>query len=416
MIKYIGSKRRLIPVLGPDLPGLRRPHRARSLHRHHPRRPGLQGPGCPRHRRRQRPLRPRLRPHLHRDRRRHRRRRPAGRPSPTSTALPGKPGYVTEMFSHQARFFQPLNAARIDAVRDAIDSEYAGSPLFPLLLTSLIEAADRVDSTTGRADGLRQAVGPPIGPADGAARARVAARAGARHPGRRRRAGRAPTPDWATSTWPTSIRPTTSTGTSPTTTCGRRWWPGTRPRPTAWPASASMPETPPPAAPSTRSAPCPTHWRRWCGRWTASCWCSPTTTSHGWAGRARGAVRRPEGRTSGTGRTAHRRTVLANQQRGGHLGLRLGSLCRGPHRHLRPLRAQGGPGGTPLEPGTAGHRRRAGAGAAGGRRGGGRAGARPTAPRRGVHPPAPCRSARCTDALHPPVVAAGLVDRLQQAP
>ncbi len=63
--------------------------------------------------------------------------------------LPGKAGYVTEMFSHQARYFQPHNAARIDAVRDAIDSEYAGSPLFPLLLTSLIEAADRVDSTTG---------------------------------------------------------------------------------------------------------------------------------------------------------------------------------------------------------------------------------------------------------------------------
>jgi adenine-specific DNA-methyltransferase len=64
-------------------------------------------------------------------------------------AIPGKPGYVTETFSHQARFFQPHNAARIDAVRDAIESEYAGSPLYPLLLTSLIEAADRVDSTTG---------------------------------------------------------------------------------------------------------------------------------------------------------------------------------------------------------------------------------------------------------------------------
>ncbi len=64
-------------------------------------------------------------------------------------AIPGTPGYVHETFSRQARFFQPHNAARIDAVRDAIDSEYAGSPLFPLLLTSLIEAADRVDSTTG---------------------------------------------------------------------------------------------------------------------------------------------------------------------------------------------------------------------------------------------------------------------------
>jgi adenine-specific DNA-methyltransferase len=64
-------------------------------------------------------------------------------------SLPGKPGYVHEMFSHQARYFQPENAARIDAARDTLESEYAGSPLFPLLLTSLIEAADRVDSTTG---------------------------------------------------------------------------------------------------------------------------------------------------------------------------------------------------------------------------------------------------------------------------
>ncbi len=64
-------------------------------------------------------------------------------------SLPGREGYVTEMFSRQARFFQAHNAMRIDAARDAIDSEYAGSPLFPLLLTSLIEAADRVDSTTG---------------------------------------------------------------------------------------------------------------------------------------------------------------------------------------------------------------------------------------------------------------------------
>ncbi|HSZ37541.1 MAG TPA: DNA adenine methylase [Acidimicrobiales bacterium] len=64
-------------------------------------------------------------------------------------ALPGVDGYVTEMFSRQARFFQPHNAARIDAVRDAIETEFAGSSLYPLLLTSLIEAADRVDSTTG---------------------------------------------------------------------------------------------------------------------------------------------------------------------------------------------------------------------------------------------------------------------------
>ena len=63
--------------------------------------------------------------------------------------LPGRPGYVHATFSEEARFFQPFNAARIDAARDVIDHDYAGSPLYPILLTSLIEAADRVDSTTG---------------------------------------------------------------------------------------------------------------------------------------------------------------------------------------------------------------------------------------------------------------------------
>jgi adenine-specific DNA-methyltransferase len=63
--------------------------------------------------------------------------------------LPGRPGYVHDTFSQEARFFQPFNAARIDAARDAIEQDYAGSPLYPILLTSLIEAADRVDSTTG---------------------------------------------------------------------------------------------------------------------------------------------------------------------------------------------------------------------------------------------------------------------------
>jgi adenine-specific DNA-methyltransferase len=65
--------------------------------------------------------------------------------------LAGRPavdGYVTETFCVQSRFFQPFNGRRIDAIRDAIE-EYSASPLYPLLLTSLIEAADRVDSTTG---------------------------------------------------------------------------------------------------------------------------------------------------------------------------------------------------------------------------------------------------------------------------
>jgi adenine-specific DNA-methyltransferase len=64
-------------------------------------------------------------------------------------AEPGRPGYVTDTFSVRSRFFQPHNAARIDAVRDAIARHYGGSELEPVLLTSLVEAADRVDSTTG---------------------------------------------------------------------------------------------------------------------------------------------------------------------------------------------------------------------------------------------------------------------------
>ena len=63
--------------------------------------------------------------------------------------VPGVPGYVTETFCERSRFFRPENGARIDAVRDAIEARYAGTPLWPVLLTSLLEAADRVDSTTG---------------------------------------------------------------------------------------------------------------------------------------------------------------------------------------------------------------------------------------------------------------------------
>src|ERR1035441_938368 len=63
-------------------------------------------------------------------------------------ALPGRPGYVTATFCESSRYFQPENGARIDAVRDAIEDEYAGADLWPVLLPSLLEAADRVDSTT----------------------------------------------------------------------------------------------------------------------------------------------------------------------------------------------------------------------------------------------------------------------------
>jgi len=64
-------------------------------------------------------------------------------------ALPGRPGYFTQTFCVDSRYFQPKNGARVDAIRDVLESDYQGSPMFPILLTSLMLAADRVDSTTG---------------------------------------------------------------------------------------------------------------------------------------------------------------------------------------------------------------------------------------------------------------------------
>ena len=64
--------------------------------------------------------------------------------------LPGEEGYVAEVFCRRARFFRPENGARIDAIRNALEKDFTTSPLYPILLTSLIEAADRVDSTTGQ--------------------------------------------------------------------------------------------------------------------------------------------------------------------------------------------------------------------------------------------------------------------------
>lgn len=63
--------------------------------------------------------------------------------------LPGSPGYFTETFCEKSRFFQPKNGARIDAIRDAIAAKSLEPELEAVLLVSLMEAADRVDSTTG---------------------------------------------------------------------------------------------------------------------------------------------------------------------------------------------------------------------------------------------------------------------------
>lgn len=63
--------------------------------------------------------------------------------------IPGVDGYVTETFCRRSRFFQPFNGERIDAIRQAIADDHSDSDLEPILLTSLLLAADRVDSTTG---------------------------------------------------------------------------------------------------------------------------------------------------------------------------------------------------------------------------------------------------------------------------
>jgi adenine-specific DNA-methyltransferase len=64
-------------------------------------------------------------------------------------ALPGVDGYVTETFCRRARYFQPHNGMRIDAIRAEIERIATDRIEHAILLTSLLEAADRVDSTTG---------------------------------------------------------------------------------------------------------------------------------------------------------------------------------------------------------------------------------------------------------------------------
>jgi adenine-specific DNA-methyltransferase len=63
--------------------------------------------------------------------------------------LPGQPGYFTQTFCEEARYFQPKNGARIDAIREAIAQRALPPALESILLVSLMEAADRVDSTVG---------------------------------------------------------------------------------------------------------------------------------------------------------------------------------------------------------------------------------------------------------------------------
>lgn len=64
-------------------------------------------------------------------------------------ALPGKRGYFTKVFCEESHYFQPKNGMHVDAIRDEIENKYKNHPYYPILLTSLMLAADRVDSTAG---------------------------------------------------------------------------------------------------------------------------------------------------------------------------------------------------------------------------------------------------------------------------
>lgn len=59
-------------------------------------------------------------------------------------------GWFTHDTCEAARYFQPRNGARIEAIRQVIEDRYSADPLLrSVLLTSLLLAADKVDSTTG---------------------------------------------------------------------------------------------------------------------------------------------------------------------------------------------------------------------------------------------------------------------------
>jgi adenine-specific DNA-methyltransferase len=64
-------------------------------------------------------------------------------------SIEGKPGYITENYCVKSRFFQPHNGERIDAIREEIERLNLNPLLKSICLTSLMEAADRIDSTTG---------------------------------------------------------------------------------------------------------------------------------------------------------------------------------------------------------------------------------------------------------------------------
>jgi adenine-specific DNA-methyltransferase len=60
-----------------------------------------------------------------------------------------KAGWFTETYCERSRFFHPKNGARIDAMRERIERMSLSPVQKAVLLVALMEAADRVDSTVG---------------------------------------------------------------------------------------------------------------------------------------------------------------------------------------------------------------------------------------------------------------------------
>ena len=74
---------------------------------------------------------------------------PAARLLDELSSIPSAPDYFTQTFCQDARYLHPDNGAKVDAIREEIAARALHPELEAIALTSLMEAADRVDSTTG---------------------------------------------------------------------------------------------------------------------------------------------------------------------------------------------------------------------------------------------------------------------------